>query len=147
MFFALRGERFSKVCSTNRRRARSFVTPAASIIMKRNIIFCLLSFLFLLWGCQKKNPTDASIHVSMKKYTIEPAVIRVKSGQKVVLEVTTADVQHGLDIPELGINEPVQPGKTTTISFIAPAKGEYRVACGVVCGPRHDDMVGKLVVE
>ncbi len=83
----------------------------------------------------------------MKKYTITPDVIRVKSGQKVELDVTTADVQHGLDIPELGIKESVQPGRTTTVSFTAPAKGEYKVACGVICGPHHDDMTGKLIVE
>jgi len=83
----------------------------------------------------------------MKKYTIDPPVVRVKSGEVVVLDVTTADVQHGLDIPELGIKKPIQPGNTTTIEFIAPAKGEYRMACGVICGPHHEDMTGKLVVE
>ncbi len=83
----------------------------------------------------------------MKKYSIEPAVIHVKTGSNVELEVTAADVQHGFDVPELGIKEPVQPGKTASISFVAPAKGEYKVSCGVICGPHHDDMVAKLVVE
>jgi len=83
----------------------------------------------------------------MKKYIITPDVIRVKSGQRVELDVTTADVQHGLDIPALSIKQPVQPGHTTTIYFTAPGKGEYAMACGVICGPHHDDMVGKLLVE
>ena len=83
----------------------------------------------------------------MKKYAIDPAIIHVKSGEKIELNVTTSDVQHGLDIPDLDIKEPVQPGRTTRIYFTAPVKGEYRVACGIICGPHHDDMVGKLVVE
>ncbi len=83
----------------------------------------------------------------MKKYSIDPPVIQVKAGEVVALEVTTADVQHGLDIPELGIKEPIQPGKTTTVSFTAPGKGEYRIVCGVICGPHHEDMRGRLVVE
>ena len=83
----------------------------------------------------------------MKKYAIDPAIIHVKSGEKIEFNVTTSDVQHGLDIPALDIKEPVQPGRTTRIYFTAPAMGEYRVACGVICGPHHDDMVGKLVVE
>lgn len=83
----------------------------------------------------------------MKKYAIEPAVIRVKSGQVVELTVTTLDVQHGFDLPALGIKEPVQPGRTTSILFTAPAPGEYKVACGILCGPHHEDMAGKLVVE
>jgi cytochrome c oxidase subunit 2 len=115
--------------------------------MKRNAIFLLLSFIFLLGGCQKKKSAEVTVQVRMKKYTIDPAVIRVKSGQKVELSITTADVQHGFDIPALGIKEPVQPGKTTTVLFTAPAPGEYKVACGILCGPHHDDMTGKLVVE
>lgn len=83
----------------------------------------------------------------MKRYTIDPAEIRVKPGERIELEVTTADVQHGLDIPDLGIKEPVQPGRTTIIKFKAPSKGEYRVSCGVLCGPRHDDMVARLIVQ
>ncbi len=115
--------------------------------MKRNVILLLLTVVFFPCGCQKKKSADVTIQVAMRKYNIEPAVIRVKSGQSVELAVTTADVQHGFDVPALGIKEPVQPGRTTRILFTAPAKGEYKVACGVICGPHHDDMSGKLVVE
>jgi cytochrome c oxidase subunit 2 len=115
--------------------------------MNRTISLALLSFLFLASGCQKKSAPDRHVRVVMRKYSIEPSVIRAKPGERVELEVTTADVQHGLDIPDLGVKEPVQPGRATTITFTAPARGEYRVACGVICGLHHDDMVGKLVVE
>jgi cytochrome c oxidase subunit II len=116
-------------------------------MMKRYVILFLANTALFASGCHKNSAADVVIPVVMKKYVIEPAVINVKSGQKVELDVTTADVQHGLDIPDLGIKEPVQPGKTTTILFTAPAKGQYRMACGVICGPHHDDMTGKLVVE
>ena len=115
--------------------------------MKRNAIFFWLSCLLLFGGCQKKKPADVTIQVVMRKYMIEPPVIRVKSGQLVELSITTKDVQHGFDLPALGIKEPVQPGKTTTVRFTAPAKGEYHIACGILCGPHHDEMEGKLVVE
>jgi plastocyanin len=107
----------------------------------------LLAFAVLASGCTKKQTADEHIDVVMKKYSIDPAVIRVRSGQRIELNVTTTDVQHGLDIPALRIKEPVQPGRTTHVYFAAPAKGEYRMTCGVICGPHHDDMVGKLVVE
>jgi len=116
--------------------------------MKPALFLVALSLLISAPGCRQKSAGSAQhINVVMKKYTIEPAVIQVKSGQPVELDVTTADVQHGLDIPDLGIKEAVQPGKITTVNFVAPAKGEYRIACGVICGPHHDDMTGKLVVE
>ena len=106
-----------------------------------------ISLLFIFAGCQKAKPPAQTINVVMKKYDIQPNVIRVKSGELVELDVTTADVQHGLDVPELGIKESVQPGRTTKITFTPANKGEFKVVCGVICGPHHDDMVGKLVVE
>jgi cytochrome c oxidase subunit 2 len=118
-----------------------------------NRLFALICLVFLGlfslsgMGCRKPPIVDVRIPVSMKKYGITPAIILVKSGQRVELDVTTVDVQHGLDIPALSIKQPVQPGHTTTIYFTAPAKGEYAMACGVICGPHHDDMTGKLVVE
>jgi cytochrome c oxidase subunit II len=108
-----------------------------------------LTILFLfLPGCRKNQPpADREIKVVMKKYSFEPAEIRVKSGELVELHLTTADVQHGLDIPDLGIKEPVQPGQTATVRFKAPAKGEYKIVCGVICGPHHEEMQAKLIVE
>ncbi|HEX7288947.1 MAG TPA: cupredoxin domain-containing protein [Candidatus Angelobacter sp.] len=115
--------------------------------MLRNIPLYLLCLVFFISGCSRSSAPADRIKVSMKKYAIEPAVIHVKSGSNVQLEITTADVQHGFDVPALGIKEPVQPGKTTTVNFVAPAKGEYKIVCGVICGPHHEDMVAKLVVD
>lgn len=109
-------------------------------------LFCLSMAIFSM-GCRKNLPADERIPVVMRKYSIDPSEIRVKAGERVELDVTTADVQHGFDVPELDIRQPVQPGRITVIHFTAPAKGEYRVSCGVICGPHHDDMTGKLVVQ
>ena len=111
------------------------------------LIFC--GFVGLLGGCKGDQETGPTEHISvvMRKYSIEPAIIKVKSGMNVDLEVTTADVQHGFDVPQLGIKQPVQPGRPTHVKFKAPAKGEYQVICGIICGPHHDDMEAKLVVE
>jgi heme/copper-type cytochrome/quinol oxidase subunit 2 len=118
------------------------------IHMNRNVWLIFFSFLLLAAGCQNKSNSGAErIKVVMKKYTIEPAVIHVKAGQTTELEVSTADVQHGFDVPELGIKEPVRPGSPAVITLKSPAKGEYKVVCGIICGPHHDDMQAKLVVE
>jgi len=111
------------------------------------LIFC--DFMGLLGGCKGDQETGPTEHISviMRKYSIEPAIIKVKSGMNVDLEVTTADMQHGFDVPQLGIKQPVQPGRPTHVKFKAPAKGEYQVICGIICGPHHDDMEAKLVVE
>lgn len=126
-----------------------FCRGSDPVYMKTNswLFLILLSFLFFAAGCHRSEGPGQHINVVMRKYTIDPAVIRVKSGQPVSLDVTTADVQHGFDVPDLGIKEAVQPGHTTTITFTPKAKGEYPVKCGVICGPHHDDMTAKLVVE
>jgi cytochrome c oxidase subunit 2 len=116
-------------------------------LKKTSNIPLLISLLILAGGCQKAKAPGQQINVLMKKYEIQPAVIRVKGGEPVELDVTTADVQHGLDVPDLGIKESVQPGRTTRITFPPQKKGEFKVVCGVICGPHHEDMMGKLVVE
>jgi cytochrome c oxidase subunit II len=140
-FSSNRDERLSNLTSID--ALGDFLLP----LMNRTALLACFSVLILCGGCKKNPPADEHIRVVMRKYSIDPAEIRVKSGERIELAVTATDVQHGLDIPALGIKEPVQPGRTTIISFTAPAPGEYRVTCGVLCGPHHDDMVAKLVVQ
>lgn len=118
--------------------------------MNKNLLrLFALSFAIIMIGCrsQPKSAADAHIAVVMKKYTIEPSVIHVKAGQTTELEISTADVQHGFDVPGLGIKEPVRTGRPAIVTLKNPTKGEYKVVCGIICGPHHDDMVAKLVVE
>ena len=112
------------------------------------LLFPLTLGLALL-GCrnQPKSSADAHIQVVMKKYTIEPAIIHVKANQVTELEISSADVQHGFDVPGLKIKEPVRPGQPAAVTLKNPPKGEYKVVCGIICGPHHDDMEAKLVVE
>ena len=116
---------------------------------RHSLAFLALSFAIFAVGCQghPKSAADAHIQVVMRKYAIEPAVIHVKAGQITELDVSTADVQHGFDVPDLHIKEPVRSGQPAVITLNHPPKGEYKVACGIICGPHHEDMVAKLVVE
>lgn len=108
----------------------------------------VVSCLFALAGCAKTTSKQpVRIKVVAKKYQFQPAEIRLKKGEEVVLEVTSTDVQHGFHVPALGISEPIQKGKVAEIRFTPEARGEYRVECDILCGAGHDDMVGKIVVE
>ncbi|GAC1656970.1 MAG: hypothetical protein NVS9B15_18260 [Acidobacteriaceae bacterium] len=83
----------------------------------------------------------------MKQWEISPREIRVKQGTVVHLHVRTADVQHGFDVRGLNISEPINPGKTTDITFRADTPGSFAVECGILCGKGHDDMEATIVVE
>lgn len=83
----------------------------------------------------------------MRKFVIEPNVIRVEQGENVVLDVSSKDVQHGFQVEQLGINEPIRPGKPVAVVLDTSKKGQFRMECSIICGAGHDDMTGKIVVE
>jgi cytochrome c oxidase subunit 2 len=83
----------------------------------------------------------------MKKWAIVPARIAVPQGARVELVVSTADVEHGFNVPALDINEPVQPGKPASVRFLAQTPGVYPMRCSIACGKGHDRMAGEIVIE
>jgi heme/copper-type cytochrome/quinol oxidase subunit 2 len=112
------------------------------------LLYAVIGWIALsLGGCSRTPKPTVHIDVVMKKYSILPAEIRAKQGDIVELRVVAADVQHSFDVPELGIKEPVQPGKPAVFSFRADKKGKFAVECGILCGPHHDDMRAVVVVE
>mgnify|MGYP001568945141 CR=1 FL=1 len=85
--------------------------------------------------------------MTARQWAFEPATITVKEGDTVRLNIKSKDVTHGFAIFEFDVNERLQPGKTTTVEFVADKKGEYTFFCSVQCGQGHRDMKGKLIVE
>jgi len=83
----------------------------------------------------------------MKKWEIVPARVDIRQGARVELVVTSTDIEHGLAVPGLGINEPVQPEHPAVIRFLAQTPGTYPMRCSISCGRGHDQMTGEIVVE
>ncbi len=96
-------------------------------------------------SCEKSEPVR--VKVVLKRYEFSPAVIEIRKGQPVVLELTTADVAHGFKVPELGLNKKVAPGQPATLEFTPRRGGEFQVVCSMMCGPHHEDMHAKIVVR
>ena len=71
----------------------------------------------------------------------------MKLGDKVRLKVKSIDVDHGLAIPEFGVNLILKPNELQTVEFVADKKGEFPFFCSVYCGVGHGGMRGKLIVE
>jgi cytochrome c oxidase subunit 2 len=86
------------------------------------------------------------IQVEAKKYAFVPEPIVVRTGEQVRLEVTSSDTKHGFAISDLKIDIKLEPGKTETVTFTAPAEGSYRIHCSVFCGLGHMGMNGHLEV-
>lgn len=87
------------------------------------------------------------IKVVTKKWNIEPGEIKVKVNEPVELLVTTMDVAHGFEVPELRIDEAVNPGPGVKIALKVEKAGRYTVRCSILCGMGHEDMLGSIVAE
>ena len=91
-------------------------------------------------------PPAHEIQIVADKFQFEPATIQVVSGEPVRLIVRSKDVTHGFAIPALKIDERIlKSGEPVTVSFTAPAPGEYEIACSEFCGRGHGHMKAMLV--
>ncbi len=73
--------------------------------------------------------------------------LTVPMGQLVVLNITSADVTHGLYIPALDVAKDAQPGVYNQLWFNATQPGVFTIECRQLCGTGHALMLSKLVVE
>jgi cytochrome c oxidase subunit 2 len=87
------------------------------------------------------------IQVTAEKFKFTPAVIEMKLGQPVVLELTTLDRKHGFQVPDLKIDESIEPGKVTRVRIVPDKAGTFPFHCDVFCGSGHEEMAGEIVVK
>jgi heme/copper-type cytochrome/quinol oxidase subunit 2 len=92
---------------------------------------------------------DHPVHVVQivaSRFTFEPAIVQVVAGESVRIVVRSKDGTHGFSIPKLKIDLRVpNGGDPVTAEFIAPAAGEYEIACSEFCGRGHGQMKAALV--
>jgi cytochrome c oxidase subunit 2 len=89
-------------------------------------------------------PRVVSIHA--KRFTYTPNEVTVKLGVPVVLELVSDDREHGFDLPELGLEANIRPGKPARVAFTPTKAGRFDFHCDVFCGSGHEGMEGTLVV-
>src|SRR3989344_9625914 len=72
-----------------------------------------------------------------KNWEFDPSTIKVNKGNKVVLNIESIDIEHGIAIPEFNVNQKLVPGKKVAIEFIADKSGTFSFFCNVFCGAGH----------
>jgi len=116
-----------------------------------------LFFLLFIISCSSEPVEETGntkeIDVDTFNWDFEPSEIRVKQGDKVILNFISLDdgvdgTGHGVAIPAFGYSSGAfHDGETATAEFIADKKGTFPFFCSVWCGQGHGDMKGKLIVE
>lgn len=87
------------------------------------------------------------IAVTAERFKFTPAVIELKLGEPVVLELTTLDRKHGFQVPDLNVDENIEPGKVTRVRIVPARAGTFNFHCDVFCGSGHEEMAGEIVVK
>lgn len=87
------------------------------------------------------------IEVTAKKWEFTPNPIEVSKGDRVRLKITSIDVAHGFALPDFGVSQRLEPGKTEIVEFTADKEGSFSFFCNVFCGSGHSTMRGTLIVK
>jgi cytochrome c oxidase subunit 2 len=91
-------------------------------------------------------PRPKVIKITGKRFDYSPGNLTLKKGQRVVLELTSADVVMGLNLPDFIVRGDMIPGKVTRVEFTPDKTGEFIFLCDIFCGSGHEEMHGKLTV-
>ena len=91
-------------------------------------------------------PQERTFRVDARQFAYSPSELSVNSGDRVTIQLVSADVVHGLYIDGYNISFQADPGQTATLTFTADKPGSFRIRCNVTCGAMHPFMIGKLNV-
>jgi cytochrome c oxidase subunit 2 len=91
-------------------------------------------------------PTERVIKVTAKAFEYVPKEITLKKGEPVVLELTSKDLFHGFNIPDLGLRADLPPGQTARVSITPQKVGSFEFHCDNFCGSGHENMSGTITV-
>lgn len=87
------------------------------------------------------------IDVTVSRYAFSPDRIEVRVGERVRLNVVSADGTHGFQVKALGLNAGIPAGgRTVTVELTPKQVGTFEINCSEYCGRGHRRMKASLVV-
>jgi polyferredoxin/plastocyanin len=92
-------------------------------------------------------PAEHHLTLEARSFAFEPAVIQVNQGDRVILELNSVDVTHGVYIDGYGVEAVSEPGHKGRLDFVADRVGKFKYRCSLACGPLHPFMIGELIVR
>lgn len=91
---------------------------------------------------------DGSINVVMvaARYGFFPPVIEVPEDTPITFRMASADVLHGVHVPQTNVTSMIVPGYVSQVTTSIPNPGQYSFLCNEYCGLGHDQMWSRLKV-
>ena len=87
------------------------------------------------------------ISISARQWAFSPASITLQKGVPVFLELSSTDVHHGFNLPDLGVRTDVLPGQKVRVRVTPDKTGTFGFFCDFFCGSGHEGMQGQVVVQ
>jgi plastocyanin len=92
-------------------------------------------------------PAERHLTLEARSFAFEPAIIQVNQGERVILELESVDVTHGVYVDGYGLEALSEPGHKARLDFVADRVGKFKYRCSMACGPLHPFMIGELIVR
>jgi cytochrome c oxidase subunit II len=90
---------------------------------------------------------ERMIMLHSTNWAFTPSTITLKQGENVSLHLMGIEGNHGIVVPDLGINETISQGEAKTVKISTDTPGTFEFFCNVPCGQGHKEMRGAIVIE
>lgn len=110
-------------------------------------IVVVLTILSFVSGAPLAAAAERVIPIQVRQFQYSQPEITLAKGVPVTLELTSLDVVHGFNSPDLGIRADVIPGKVTRVRIVPQNAGSFVFRCDHFCGGGHEEMSGTIVVK
>ncbi len=99
----------------------------------------------------ERDGTNVTIYATFVRSHINPERFTVNKGDKVTIHMTNLeraqDETHGFTVSQHDVHASLEPGETTTISFVADLEGVFPYYCTEFCSALHLEMMGYMMVK
>ena len=82
-------------------------------------------------------PKEKVIKIVAKRFDYTPGNFTLKKGEPVILELTSADVLMGFNLPDFNLRADIVPDKVTRVRFVPDKTGTFTFLCDIFCGTKH----------
>ena len=87
------------------------------------------------------------IRLVARRFAYAPGEIALKVGEPVLVEISSIDFMHGMNLPALGRRLDLVPGRIAQLMLQPQAPGIIEFVCDNFCGEGHEEMHGRFVVS
>lgn len=99
----------------------------------------------------ERDGSNVTVYMTTIRSTIRPDFMDFKLGDTVTMHITNVelahDATHGFVIPGQNIQLSIEPGETTSVTFVADTAGTYPYYCTEFCSALHLEMMGYMLVS